>query len=159
MRSLVGWDPFRQLESSFPGAGAPSYVPDVELRETKNTYVFKADVPGVDESDVEISVMGNRVTISGKREEEETIEDARFFAYERNYGSFSRSFSLPEGADVDHIQAEMKNGVLTITVPKRPEVQPRRIRVAPKSGAQMGQSKARETSEADKTGSKRTKAA
>jgi HSP20 family protein len=69
------------------------------------------------------------LTISGQREEEKKDEGDRYFAYERSYGTFSRSFTLPEGADTEHVRAELKDGVLTIVVPKKPEVQPRRIDV------------------------------
>jgi HSP20 family protein len=65
--------------------------------------------------------------VSGKREAEERQESDRFYAYERTYGSFTRSFTLPEGADVDHAEADLKHGVLMITIPKKPEHQPRKI--------------------------------
>jgi HSP20 family protein len=69
------------------------------------------------------------LTVSGKREEEKREEGERFYAYERRHGSFTRSFTLPEGVDVEHINAELKEGVLSLTVPKRPEVQPKRIQL------------------------------
>lgn len=84
---------------------------------------------GVRDEDLEISLTGNRLTVSGKREEEHRQEDERYYAYERSYGSFSRSFTLPEGGDVEHAQADMSNGVLTVTIPKKPEVQPKTIEV------------------------------
>src|SRR5262249_8334978 len=100
------------------------------------------DLPGVREQDLEVSVTGYRLTVSGKREEEERREDDRYFAYERSYGSFSRSFVMPEGADVESVKAELKDGVLHIIVPKKAEVQPRPIGV--------GQKGTREVSEAGK---------
>ena len=96
-----------------------------------------ADLPGVAEGDLEVSVMGNRLVVSGRRDEEERKEDDRFFAYERTYGTFSRSFVLPEGADMSGVKAELKDGVLCIKIPKRAEVQPKRIQIgqAQKEGA------------------------
>jgi HSP20 family protein len=125
MQELIGAEPFRELTRG----EATGFVPTFEVKETKDSYTFKADLPGVKESDVEISLSGNMLTISGKREEEKKDEGDRYFAYERSYGTFSRSFTLPEGADTEHVRAELKDGVLTIAVPKKPEVQPRRIDV------------------------------
>lgn len=81
---------------------------------------------------------GNRLNVSGKREDEKEEKTDRYYTYERNYGSFTRSFTLPDGADVDKLRASLDQGVLTITIPKRPEVQPKKIAVkvetsAPKS--------------------------
>jgi HSP20 family protein len=134
VRSLVGWDPFREAES-FRGGGMRNYKPEIELKETKDAYVFKADLPGVDENDLDISVVGNRITISGKREEERSAEEDRYYAYECSYGTFSRSFTLPAGADVENVTADIKCGVLTVNVPKKAEVQPRRINVGASTGA------------------------
>jgi len=103
------------------------FSPRFEVKETEHSYVFKADLPGIDEKDLDISLTGNRLTVSGKRESEERQENERFYAYERSYGTFSRSFTLPEGADIDHADADLKSGVLTISLPKRPEHQPRKI--------------------------------
>jgi HSP20 family protein len=97
------------------------------VKETKDAYVFKVDLPGIDEKDLEISLTGNRLTVSGKREAEQRDENDRFYAYERSYGSFSRSFTLPDGADVEDADADMKSGVLMISIPKKPEHQPRKI--------------------------------
>jgi HSP20 family protein len=99
------------------------------VKETKDAFIFKADLPGVDEKDLEVTLTGDRMVVSGKRESEKREESDRFYAYERSFGSFSRAFTLPEGVDGEHVQAELKNGVLTLTLAKRPEVQPRRIQV------------------------------
>jgi HSP20 family protein len=128
MQELIGAEPFRELARSGLGDAA-SFVPTFDVKETKDSYMFKADLPGVKESDLELSLSGNMLTISGQREEEKKDENDRYFAYERSYGTFSRSFTLPEGADTEHVRAELKDGVLTIVVPKRAEVQPRRIEV------------------------------
>jgi HSP20 family protein len=73
--------------------------------------------------------VGNRLTVSGKREEEERNEDERYFSYERSFGTFSRSFVLPEGADPERIKADLRAGVLTITIPKKAEMQARRVEI------------------------------
>jgi len=139
MRNLLRWDPFAEIEGLTATGGA--FVPTFDVKETKDAYVFKADLPGVKEEDVDLSLTGNRLTISGKREEEEKVEGDRYYAYERSYGSFSRSFTIPEGVDTDHVRAEMKNGVLIAVLAKKPEVQPKKISLT--SGTARKDEKAR----------------
>ena len=129
MRDFMSWDPFAEMAPSPGRASETIFLPRFEVKETKNTYVFKADLPGIDEKDLEISLTGNRLTVSGKREAENKEEGDTFYACERSYGSFSRSFTLPEGADADHAEAELRNGVLTLSMPKHPEHQPKRISI------------------------------
>jgi HSP20 family protein len=124
MDALLGGDAF----AAFTPA-APTFVPSFEVRETKDAYVFKADVPGIAEKDLVIQMTGNVLSISGERKQENAQEGERYFAYERSYGQFSRSFSLPDSADGERATADVKDGVLTLRVPKKPEVQPRRIAV------------------------------
>ena len=127
MEDLLRWDPFREMARSSPLGDTVAFMPRFEVKETKQAYVFKADLPGVKESELDISLTGNRLTIAGSRTEEETEEGAAYYARERTYGSFSRAFTLPEGIDGNQVQADLKGGVLTVVVPKTPEVQPRRI--------------------------------
>lgn len=130
MQELLRWEPFRELSRGVVGGGeAASFIPSFEVKETKDSYVFKADLPGVKEGDLDISLTGSRLTISGKREEEKRDESDRHYVYERSFGNFSRAFTLPEGIDVDHVQANLRDGVLNVVVPKKPEVQPKRILV------------------------------
>ena len=130
MRDMMRWDPFRELAPILPPMGSQSmFVPDVDIKETANAFVFKADVPGMKEKDVEVSLTGNRLTLSGKREEEKREEKDNYFTCERSYGSFSRTFSLPSGTEPGKASADLKDGVLTVTVPKKPEAQPRSIPV------------------------------
>jgi HSP20 family protein len=126
MRNLMNWDPFRGIE--FPEMQG-AYLPAFDIKETANGYVFVADLPGVKQEDLDINLTGNRLTITGKREMEERKEGENFFSSERTFGNFSRTFSLPEGVDSNGVNAELKNGVLTLTVPKVPEVQPKRITI------------------------------
>lgn len=130
MRSMLSWDPFREL-ATIPTIDerAMTFAPAFEVKETKDAYLFKADVPGIEEKDFEVTMTGNRLTVGGKRESEKEDKSDRYYTYERNYGSFSRSFTLPEGTDIDKLRASLEQGVLTITVPKRPEVQPKKIAV------------------------------
>lgn len=127
MRSMWDWDPFREMQPFFQTER--TFVPTFEIKETKEGYLFKADMPGVKENDLEVTVSGSRLTIKGKREEEKKQETETYYAYERNYGSFTRAFTLPEGCDGAKAHAELKDGVLTLLVPKTAEAQPRRIDV------------------------------
>ncbi len=106
------------------------FAPNFDVKETKEAFLFKADLPGVKESDLEITHTGNRLTIGGKRDAEERKEGENYFMFERSFGSFQRTFTLPESADVDQIKAELQSGVLSIVVPKRTAAQPRKINVS-----------------------------
>jgi HSP20 family protein len=124
------WDPFAEIGALAPPQGQRGiFVPDVDVQETPVAYVFKADLPGMKEKDVEVSVTGNRLTLSGKREEEKREDKTNYHTWERSYGSFARSFTLPMGTDGDRVLADLKDGVLTVTVPKKAEVQPKKIAV------------------------------
>jgi HSP20 family protein len=136
-RDLLRWDPFAEMEP-FLGKSDLGITPNFEVKETKDSVVFKADLPGIKEKDVEIAVVGNRLSISGKREEEDKKEDDRYYAYERWYGSFNRTFTLPDACDAEAVKAELKDGVLTISVPKKEGAQPRRVQLGG-SGDQTGQ--------------------
>lgn len=131
VRDFIRWDPFREMAPLAFETSKLQFMPDFDVKETPTAYVFKADLPGIKEKDVEISLVGTRLTVSGKREEEKKEETATYYACERSYGSFTRSFTLPEGCDAEHVVAEMKEGVLTLTLPKKPEVQPKKIPITP----------------------------
>jgi len=130
MRALLSWDPFREM-APFPAAEdhAVAFTPAFDVKETKDAYLFKADVPGMTEKDLEVTVTANRLTVGGKRDQEKEEKNDRYYCYERSYGSFTRSFTLPDGADLDQMTARLEKGVLDIVVPKRPEVQPKKIAV------------------------------
>lgn len=128
-QDLLRWDPFAEMAPLF-GKSEGGIMPNIEVKETERSLVFKADLPGVKESDVSINVLGNRLTISGKREQEEEKKDGdRYYAYERWYGSFSRTFTLPEACDTDGAKAELRDGVLTIEIPKKESAAPRPIAI------------------------------
>jgi HSP20 family protein len=125
------WDPFRQMDPFLTREEQPArFTPDFEIKETKDGFVFKADLPGFKEQDIEITMTGNRLTISGKREAEKEESTDTYYARECSYGAFTRAFTLPDGTDGnDSIRAELSQGVLTLHLPKRPELQPKRIPV------------------------------
>ncbi len=131
MRDLMHWDPFAEMAplAQFPTAAAASFFPAFEVKETKDAYQFTADVPGIKEKDLEITSSGNRLTVSGKREAEKEEKGDTFFMYERSFGSFTRTFTLPDNVDLEHIKAELQDGVLALAVPKKPESQPKKITV------------------------------
>jgi HSP20 family protein len=137
MEDILNWDPFRDMFPLSSLSTERSFVPMFDVKETSDSYVFQADLPGVKEDDIEISLTGNRLTVSGHRDEERREEGDRYYAYERSYGSFSRSFTLPEGVDHDKVHAELKHGVLTVTFQKKPEVQPKRIELKGKGSADV----------------------
>ena len=126
MRDLFAWDPFREMAPYYAQTPA-TFMPNFEVKETNEAYIFKADVPGIKENDLQVSLTGNRLTIAGKREEEHKEESETFYTYERSYGSFTRSFTLPEGIMTSSVAADLDKGVLTITIKKAPEAQPKAI--------------------------------
>jgi len=130
MRALLSWDPFREM-AAFPALAERGAFPAAafDVKETKDAYEFKADVPGIQDKDLDVTITGNRLTVSGKREAEKEDKSDRYYTYERSYGSFTRSFTLPDGADTEKLRALLDKGVLTVTVPKKPEVQPKKIAV------------------------------
>ena len=134
MRNMLRWDPFREMtqlwpEERFGMLQAPGYAPAFDVKETRDAYVLKADLPGTRESDLEITLTGNRLTIGGKREAETEEKGDTFYVYERAAGAFTRSFTMPTGINADAISAHLDRGVLTVTVGKKPEVQAKRIAV------------------------------
>ncbi|MDB4984993.1 MAG: heat-shock protein Hsp20 [Myxococcaceae bacterium] len=126
MNELMQWDPFRQL-SARAALGASAGFGAFDVRENNDAYVLCADLPGVADDAVELSVTGNQLHISGQRSEEKYDEGERLHVSERSYGAFVRTFTLPDGVDGDRIEANLDRGVLKITLPKKPETKPRRI--------------------------------
>jgi HSP20 family protein len=139
MRDVLRWDPFRELEATF-AADYRAFAPTFDVKETKEAYVFRADLPGVKDADLDISLTGNHLVISGRREQEKREESETYYASERSYGSFSRTFTLPDGTDAEHVTADLKNGVLVLSVPKKPEVQPKKIAIG--GGGETAKAKA-----------------
>ena len=120
-RELLSWDPF------FGGRPATAFSPAFEVKETTDAFVLKADLPGVAEEDLDVSVHNSVLSVSGTRSAEERAEGETYALYERQFGSFTRSFSLPDMADGEKIDAKLSNGVLTLTIAKKAEAKPRKI--------------------------------
>ena len=117
---------------------AQKVIPPFEVRETKDRFVFLADLPGIEAKDIEILLTGSRLTITGVRiEKVEKGEEGEYYARERTYGRFTRSFTLPEGADLNAVQAHLASGVLTIVFPKVPALQPKKIPVVVEKAARV----------------------
>ena len=126
MRDFLRWDPLLDYSLGAPAAFMPSF----DVKETPDAYQFKVDLPGIVEADLEISLEGTRLTVAGKREDEAIKDGERLHLSERSHGTFSRTFTLPEDVEGEKVVAELRNGVLTLMVPKRPEVRPRKINVS-----------------------------
>ncbi|MEM9694135.1 MAG: Hsp20/alpha crystallin family protein [Myxococcota bacterium] len=128
-------DPFRLMTEIFNrprwSAGwdqrAERFVPPFDVKERDDAFLLLADVPGMTEDDLEITMVGNRLTISGTRPWQKPGEKERFHSVERRYGAFQRSFTVPNGVAMDDIDANLENGVLSLAIPKAEETKPRKI--------------------------------
>lgn len=146
--ALVRWNPARELDtlqgemnrlfSTFfdtpTNAGNANgitrrWIPAMDLVETREHFVLKADLPGMTDADVKVEVENNVLTISGERKTEQEAEAEGYYRIERASGAFSRSLTLPEGIDADAVKATFDNGVLEVRVPKPVDVQPRRVQI------------------------------
>ena len=145
--TLIRWEPLRELDDIFsrysPFLGrlanarqaateegdVPTWTPLANISETESEYLIKAELPDVSKEDVKVTVDENVITISGERRKEAEHKDEKVHRVESFYGSFARSFRLPEDADVTMIQAESRNGVLKVRVPKTPAPKPRTVEV------------------------------
>jgi HSP20 family protein len=144
MNSVIRWESFRSVNSlqeqfsrlfdtSFPGRSSESdlttWAPAVDIQETENELMLKADLPGIEEKDIDVRIENNTLTIRGDRKFEKQVNEDNYLRVERSYGSFSRSFSLPNTINTEAINAEYKNGVLTVQMPKRAESKPKQVKV------------------------------
>jgi HSP20 family protein len=123
----------RMMRPPWRGRTGHGWPVPMDMTETDKSLVLRADVPGMDRDNIEITIRGNTLTISGKYETEKKEENEDVYFRERRAGSFRRSISLPADVDEEHITAEMDNGVLTVTLPKTAEQQ-KRIPVQVKQG-------------------------
>jgi len=98
-------------------------MPAVDVVESEKAYELTAELPGMDEKNIEVKVVDGNLTIKGEKKEEKEEKKKDYYLHERNFGSFERSFWIPEGVDADKIEAGFKKGVLTVTLPKKPEAQ------------------------------------
>ena len=146
MNTITRWEPFRGLstlqeqmnrlfeDTLFRGRSDESaltaWAPAVDIYETENSLVVKADLPDVNEKDLDIQVENNILTIRGERKFERDVNEDNYLRVERAYGSFSRSFSLGNAVNTEAIKAEYRDGVLTLTIPKREEAKPKQVKVS-----------------------------
>jgi HSP20 family protein len=104
-------------------------MPAVDVSETADKITVKAEIPGMEAKDIEISMVGDTLTIKGEKKVEREEKEENYHMVERSYGSFSRSMKLPVGVDSDKVDATYKNGVLTVVLLKKEEVKPKPIEI------------------------------
>ena len=126
--SLFDIAPFRRRDVTFPAA-----APAVDVAETDKAYEITAELPGLDEKNVEVKVANGVLTIKGEKQEEKEEKKKDYYMRERTFGSFQRSFEVPESVDGDKIEASFKKGVLSVTLPKSAEAQKAEKKIAVKA--------------------------
>ncbi len=114
-RSIFDVEPFWRRESTWGAA------PTVDIVEKNDAYEVMAELPGMEEKDIDVKLANSVLTIRGEKQEEKEEKRKDYHLHERRFGSFERSFAVPEGVDTDKIEANFKNGILTLRLPKRPE--------------------------------------
>ena len=145
--ALVRWDPFRELEEvsdrlnrmfARPAARTSNgketmivadWTPSVDISETEGEYQIKAEIPDVKKEDVKVTVEDGVLTIQGERKQEKEEKGKKFHRIERSYGSFVRTFSLPDVIEEEKVKAEFKDGVLSLHLPKSEKAKPKAIEV------------------------------
>lgn len=146
--AIIRWEPVRELQSiqqemnrlfgaafdsqggsATTSTGARAWIPAMDLVEEDEQFVLRADLPGVQEEDVNVELQDNVLTISGERKSDHGHRGEGYYRIERAVGTFSRSLTLPEGIDSDSIKASFNNGVLEVRVPKPEERKPRRVAI------------------------------
>jgi HSP20 family protein len=148
-RDLAKWEPFREVSrlrremdrlwEDFFGPGpralrpwTEEWLPAVDVAETSDKVTVKAEVPGMDPKEIDISLVGDLLTIKGEKKSEREEKKENYHMVERSYGSFSRALRLPAAVEADKIEAHYDQGVLTITCPKKAEVKPKAIPIKTK---------------------------
>jgi len=116
--ALAGWSPFRDREALLPRVW-PGKMPSTDIREGAKDYAITVELPGVEEKDVQVELAGDMMTVKGEKKSARAEKDENYHLSERTYGSFTRSFRLPEDADPEKVNASFAKGVLSIALPKR----------------------------------------
>jgi HSP20 family protein len=148
MATLVRWEPFRDIAalqnemSRFMngllegnGRTNQAWVPALDVWETENEIVYALDLPGIPEEEISVELDDGALTISAERERTQEETQDRFYRYERRYGTFSRTFAVPQGVTDSDVSAEYKHGVLEVHVRKPEQPKPKRIQVGSGAGA------------------------
>jgi len=142
---LTRWDPFAEIAriqdqfARWAGKEAPfggTFSPPIDIYDDKDAIVVKAEMPGMKLEDIKLTVDDNVLTVSGERKLERADKQEGYHRIERAYGSFSRSFTLPNTVDSEHVEADLTDGVLTVRVPKKAAPEPKRIEVKTGGGRQ-----------------------
>ena len=126
-RSLFDVEPF------WRGEGTWGKVPAIDIADTEKAYEVTAELPGMDEKNVEVKIANGVLTIKGEKQDEKEEKNKGYYVRERNFGSFERSFEVPDSVDTDKIEATFKKGVLTVTLPKSAEAQKAEKKIAVKA--------------------------
>jgi len=137
---LVPWQPFRELEELerlLPRVWRRlpterGWTPIIDVFEKEDRFVVKAELPGMKEEDIDVSVVGDTLTIKGERKAETEVKEKDYYCCERSYGSFFRSMTLPSTVDAKKVEASFEDGVLEVNLPKTAEVKPKKIAVSAK---------------------------
>jgi HSP20 family protein len=149
MTLLTRWEPFRELstmqdrmnrmkrlfresfrpEDAEDALTTTSFAPPVDIYEDEHTITLKLEVPGIDEKDIDVRVENNTLTVHGERKIEKEEKEENFRRVERQYGSFTRSFTLPSSVDTGQVSADYEKGVLKIKLAKKAEAKPKQIKV------------------------------
>lgn len=140
--AILKWDPFKDLqaiqekidrifEESLRGKDIASglWTPAVDIYETDDAIILEAELPGMNEKDIEVRVEDNVLTIKGERKIEQERKEENYYRMERYYGAFQRSFTLPSNVETDKIRAEYKKGILKVLMPKKEQAKPKQIKV------------------------------
>lgn len=139
--AVIKYNPFPELEASglrlfqdtvnrlFAEPNARPWVPAVDIKETENELIFKADIPDVEMKDIDVRMENGTLMLRGERKFEDTKDGGGWHRVERSYGTFERMFTLPDTVDTEGVKADYKNGVVTITLPKKEVAKPRQIKV------------------------------
>jgi HSP20 family protein len=125
--SFFDMDPFRRAKAAFSG------MPAVDVAETEKGYKVVAELPGMDEKNIEVKIANGMLTINGEKQEDKEEEKQDYYVRERSFGSFERTFQVPDGVDLDQVDASFKKGVLTVTLPKIAEAQKAEKKIAVKA--------------------------
>jgi len=120
---------FQSNSSGRENSNLTSWAPAVDIYETENELVVNADLPGIDEKDLDIQVENDMLSIRGERKFDQKVTEDQYLRIERTYGSFSRSFGLPNTVNKEAVKAHYRNGVLTVELPKRAESKPKQVKV------------------------------
>jgi HSP20 family protein len=140
--SLIRWDPFRELNAFNQRAGSflgrnwdnplstTAWNPSVDIFENDHEVVLKAELPGMEVKDIEVRLENNVLMLKGERRFEKEAKEENYHRVEREYGVFSRSFSLPAAVNGDKVAAEYKDGILKVVLPKKEEIKPKPIKIA-----------------------------